>query len=57
MVRRVPTKPGKGTAHRYLEGAPTAPRNVTTGNRVNYGNVNGLIFSFNSFYIMEYLFL
>ncbi|GBC04691.1 hypothetical protein RclHR1_05810003 [Rhizophagus clarus] len=41
VVRRVPTKPGKGTAHRYLEGAPTVPRNVATGNRVNYGNVNG----------------
>ncbi|CAI2187249.1 17936_t:CDS:10, partial [Funneliformis geosporum] len=40
VVRRVPTKQGKGTAHRYLEGVP-APRNAATGNRVNYGNANG----------------
>ncbi|CAJ0843761.1 14347_t:CDS:2, partial [Entrophospora sp. SA101] len=27
VVRRVPTKPGKGTANRYLEGAPVTQRN------------------------------
>ncbi|CAG8434192.1 8474_t:CDS:10 [Funneliformis mosseae] len=41
VVRRVPTKPGKGTAHRYLEGVPAVSRNAAAGNRVNYGNTNG----------------
>ncbi|CAG8591542.1 15577_t:CDS:10 [Funneliformis caledonium] len=41
VVRRVPTKPGKGTAHRYLEGVPAVSRNAAAGNRINYGNTNG----------------
>ncbi|CAG8443280.1 8250_t:CDS:10, partial [Scutellospora calospora] len=42
VVKRVPTKPGKGTAHRYLEGGgPTTQRNYVSNNRGNMVSSNG----------------
>ncbi|CAH1767010.1 10236_t:CDS:2 [Entrophospora sp. SA101] len=41
VVRRVPTKPGKGTANRYLEGAPVTQRNYMNVNRSGNNATNG----------------
>ncbi|CAG8574361.1 7063_t:CDS:2, partial [Racocetra persica] len=42
VVKRVPTKPGKGTAHRYLEGGgPTTQRNYVANNRGSIVSANG----------------
>ncbi|CAG8560673.1 13376_t:CDS:10 [Dentiscutata erythropus] len=41
VVKRVPTKPGKGTAHRYLEGGgPTTQRNYVANNRASNGSMS-----------------